>query len=39
MTVTIQIRNEKPADYRQVEAMTQRAFWNLYGSLSNGVEG
>lgn len=30
MTVTIQIRNEKPADYRQVEAMTQRAFWNLY---------
>lgn len=30
MTENIQIRREKPADYQQVEAMTQRAFWNLY---------
>ncbi len=24
------IRNERPADYRQVEEITRRAFWNLY---------
>lgn len=26
----IKIRNEKEADYRQVEEMTRKAFWNLY---------
>jgi predicted N-acetyltransferase YhbS len=26
----INIRNEHPADYRQVEEITRQAFWNLY---------
>ena len=26
----INIRNEQPADYRQVEEITRKAFWNLY---------
>lgn len=26
----LQIRNERPEDYRQVEEMTRRAFYNLY---------
>lgn len=26
----IAIRNEQPADYRQVEEITRKAFWNLY---------
>ena len=26
----IHIRNEQPADYRQVEEITRKAFWNLY---------
>lgn len=26
----INIRNEQPSDYRQVEEITRKAFWNLY---------
>lgn len=26
----IRIRTEKPADYKQVEELTRRAFWNVY---------
>lgn len=27
----MRIRNEKEADYRKVEEITRKAFWNLYG--------
>ncbi|MDD2972889.1 MAG: N-acetyltransferase [Lachnospiraceae bacterium] len=27
----IQIRNELPSDYREVEELNRKAFWNLYG--------
>ena len=26
----IKIRNEKETDYRRVEEITRKAFWNLY---------
>lgn len=30
MNATIVIRNEKEADYKRVEEITRKSFWNLY---------
>ena len=30
MKKMINIRNEKETDYRRVEEITRKAFWNLY---------
>jgi predicted N-acetyltransferase YhbS len=30
MNKTIKIRNEEEADYKRVEEITRKAFWNLY---------